>query len=339
MAIEDELQFTKPEFDINNVEETRNQIKKYLDYADVITGVSSLGQGTYENITKAGSRSFGYEITKLTSLTTGGCDTVVKLYDANTNDTQELSDDNLCKNMMKILNPVGDSASKPAIANPILSSFLPEVLPKLLHAKKMNWLHLNTKSLKTISKLKVSKPDVISIALSIASISNDFYGASWASDINEELTTRMVAREWLSIWFRSGFDQEYMNKLINNNSKKLIGSQEQIEAIALKLGSTGALCDTYELFNPFYECTGIENINYNYSKVVDIINEKLSKSNALYKNITDLIGPVSDEKGEIGTVEFDWKEAGVYGVPGEEEGGSSGGGGVGQPVDEDGGRN
>ena len=305
MAIEDELQFTKPEFDINNVEETRNQIKKYLDYADVVAGVASLGKETYENISKAGSRTFSYEITKLTSLTVNGCSTVVKLYDA---DTQELSDNDMCKDLMQVLNPVNASTSKLAVANPILSSFLPTVLPTLLHAKKMNWLHFNTKSLRTISKLKVSKIDVISIALSIASISNDFYGASWASDINEELTTRMVAREWLSLWFRSGFNQDYMNKLINNNSKEIIGRKEQIEAIALKLGSTGALCDTYEFFNPFYTCTGIESINYNYDKTVDIITEKLAKSNALYNNITKFTGPISNEKGQIGTIDFDWKD-------------------------------
>ncbi len=161
MAIEDELQFTKLEFDINNVEETRNQIKKYLDYADVITGLQSLGKGTYENLTKAGTRTFSYELTKLSSLTVGGCSTVVKLYDANNQDSIELSDSDMCKNLMKVLNPVGDPASKLAVTNPILSSFLPEVLPKLLHAKRMNWLHFNTKSLRTISKLKVSKPDVI----------------------------------------------------------------------------------------------------------------------------------------------------------------------------------
>jgi len=306
MAIEDELQFTKPEFDINNVEETRNQIKKYLDYADVITGVASLGQGTYENIAKAGSRSFGYEVTKLTSLTVGGCSTVVKLYDANNQDAQELSDNDMCKNMMKVLNPVNDSASKLAIANPIISSFLPEVLPKLLHTKKMNWLHFNTKSLRTISKMKVSKPDVVSIALAIASISNDFYGASWASDINKELTTRMIAREWLDIWFRSGFNQAYMNKLINNNSKKLVGMTDQIDALTIKYGSTGVLCDTYKFFNPFYRCDGLEDMNVDRKKAKEIATAYISKSNALYRNITDLIGSVSDEKGEIGVVEFDW---------------------------------
>lgn len=306
MAIEDELQFSKPEFDINNVEETRNQIKKYLDYADSVVGVGSLASGTMENLAKAGNRTMSYNISKLTSLTVGGCDATVKLYDSNTEDTQELGDTDLCKNIMKVVNPVGDSASKLAVANPILSGFLPELLPKLVHAQKMNWLHFNTKSLRTISKMKVSKPDVVSIALSIAQISNDFYGASWASDINEEQTTRMVAREWLSIWFRSGFKQDYMNKLINNNSKKLIGLQEQIEALALKLGSTGALCDTYKFFNPFYECTGIENINYNYKKVVDIVNRKLSKSNALYRNITDLTGSLSNEKAEIGVTEINW---------------------------------
>jgi hypothetical protein len=172
----------------------------------------------------------------------------------------------------------------------------------------MNWIHFNTKSLKRISKLKVNKPDVVSIALSIAQISNDFYGASWASDINKELTTRMVAREWLNIWFRSGFNQKYMNMLINNNSIKLTGNQEQIEAIALKLGSTGALCDTYEFFNPFYECTGIENINYDYDKVITIITDKLSKANALYRNIVGLTGSLSNERAEIGTVGIDWLE-------------------------------
>jgi len=308
MDIEDELQFTKPEFDIDNVEQTRNQVKKYLDYAESVVSIASLGKGAHESLVKAGSRTMSYSFAKLTSLTVGGCGAVVKLYDADTDDTVELSDSDLCTNMMKVINPVGDSASKLAIANPIMSGFLPELLPKLIHAQKMNWLHFNTKSLRTISKMKVGKPDVISIALSIAQISNDFYGASWASDINEELTTRMVAREWLNIHFRSGFNQEYKNKLINNNSVTLTGTSNQVEAIALKLGSTGALCDTYEFFNPFYECTGIENINYNHEKVLSIISDKLSKSNALYTNIIGLTGSISNEKSEIGVIEIDWIE-------------------------------
>lgn len=308
MEIEDELQFSKPSFDLDNVEQTRNQVKKYLDYAEGVMSVASLGKGTHENLAKAGGRTMSYNFAKLTSLTVGGCDAVVKLYDADTGDTIELSDDDLCKNMMKIINPVGDSTSKLAIANPIMSGFLPELLPKLIHAQKMNWLHFNTKSLRTISKMKVSKPDVISIALSIAQIANDFGGAYWASTVNEELTTRMVAREWLNLWFRSGLNQAYMNKLINNNTETLTGTSNQVEAIALKLGATGALCDTYEFFNPFYECTGIENINYNHEKVISIINEKLSKSSAIYKNITALTGSISNEESEIGVIEIDWIE-------------------------------
>lgn len=308
MEVEDELQFSKPSFDLENVEQTRNQIKKYLTYAESVMSIASLGKGTHENLTKSGGRTMSYNFAKLTSLTVGGCDAVVKLYDADTGDTLELSDNDLCKNMISVLNPVGDSTSKLAIANPIMSSFLPELLPKLIHAQKMNWLHFNTKSLRTISKMKVSKPDVISIALSIAQIANDFGGAYWASTVNEELTTRMVAREWLSLWYRSGTNQAYMNKLINNNSVSLKGTSSQVEAIALKLGSTGALCDTYEFFNPFYECTGIENINYDHEKAMSIIREKLSKSSELYKSITKLTGSNSNESAEIGVIELDWVE-------------------------------
>ncbi len=333
MEIEDEWQFTKSKYDINNVEEVRNEIKKYLDYADTVISLSSLGESTFDTFEKAGKRSISYNISKLTSLTVSGCDAVVKLYDANTDDTIELSNNNICKEYVKITNPTGDSN----ILSPIITTFATDVLPDIVKLHKMNFLKMGLSgNIKTLTKYKFKSPDYKAVIISLLKIGNDFYGASWASDINEELTTRMVAREWLNIWFRSGFDQSYMNRLINNNSKKLIGTKDQIEAITLKLGSTGALCDTYEFFNPFYECTGIENINYNYDKVVDIINEKLSKSNALYRNITSLTGSISDEKGEIGVVEIDWIKDGNLsdyteegGQPFEVEGGSNGGGGSG----------
>ncbi len=306
MSIEDELKFTQPKFDLENAEKTRNQIQKYLDYANAIIGLASLGEGTFNAITKAGAKTFSYEITTLTSLTIGGCDAVVKIYGSDKIEEITSSSHDLCKNIVNILNPTNEPESKLAAINPILSGFLPTILPRLLHATKMNWVNPNIKSLRTISRLKLANPDVISIALSIASLPTDTYAASWASSINEEITTRMVAREWLSSWFRSGFDQKYMNKLINNNTKELVGMKQQTEAIALKLGSTGAMCDTYEFFNPFYVCTGIENINYNYEKTVDIINDKLYKSNALFRKITALIGPVYNEKGVIGRIEYDW---------------------------------
>ena len=118
MAIENEL--ATQEFDISKVEEQRDRYKKYLDYADSVVNITSLGKGAYDQLSKAGTRTMSYELTQLSSLTVSGCDAVVKLYDVNTSDTQELGDANLCKNMMKVLNPVGDSTSKLAIANPIL---------------------------------------------------------------------------------------------------------------------------------------------------------------------------------------------------------------------------
>ena len=305
MAIEDELQFTKPEFDLNNVEETRDNLKKYIDYADALNSIISLGKDTYENILEAGDKSYSYELLSLSSLSIGGCDAVVKLYNADGSDAQTLNDTDICKNIMKILNPVDDSSSALAVTNPILSSFLPSVLPTLLKTRKMNWLNFDTKSLRTISKVELDKPDVISIALSILNMSNDLYGSYWASDINEELSTRMIAREWLSVLFRSGLDQNYMNKLINDNSSKLITKKDQIEAIALKLGSTGALCDLYDFFIPFYECTGIENINYNYNEVEKIIDEKTLKLSSIYTNLLELVGPITDEEGGVGIIQIE----------------------------------
>ena len=314
MAIEDELQFTKPEFNLDNLEETHDKIQKYLDYADVVTGVSSLGAGAYSSISKAGTRSFGYELAELSSVTVGGCSAVVKLYDTEDSTVvdETLETDDLCTNIVKVLNPAGDSTSAFAAANPVMSSFLPEVFPKLLHAKKMNWIQLNTKSLKSISKLKVAKPDILSIATSIASISNDFYGAYSASEINKELTTRMVAREWLNIWFRSAGDQAYMNMLINDNKTKLVGRIAQIEALGAKWGSSGVLCDTYKFFNPFYDCTGAEHMNFDTAQADSIAGRYLAKSNDLYRNVASLTGPISDEEGEIGVIEINWDEEQLY---------------------------
>lgn len=294
------------DFDISKVEEERDRYKKYLDYAESVVSIASLGKGTFDNLSKAGTRTISYEISQLTSLTVGGCSAAVRLYDVNTNDSVELPDTDLCKNMMKVLNPVGDSTSKLAIANPILSGFLPQLLPKLVHLHKMNWLHFNTKSLRNLSKASIKKPDLISIGLSIAQIANDSAGAYRASNINQELTTRLVAKEWLSIWFRSGFKQEYMNKLINDNAITLIGKTAQIEAIALKWGTSDAFCDAYKFFNPFVDCSGIENINYDLAKVNNIINEYLSKSNLLYSNIVQLTGSLSNENSEIGVISVDW---------------------------------
>lgn len=305
MAIENEL--ATQEFDISKVEEQRDRYKKYLDYADSVVNITSLGKGAYDQLSKAGTRTMSYELTHLSSLTVSGCDAVVKLYDVNTSDEEQLGDANLCKNMMKVLNPVGDPTSKLAIANPILSGFLPEALPVIMRYKQMNWLHFNTKSLRNLSKAKVSKPNLISIGISIASIANDSAGAYRASNINKELTTRLVAQEWLSVWFRSGFKQEYVNKLINNNATSLVGNRAQIEAIALNFGTSGALCDAYKFFNPFVDCTGIENVNYDYDKAAEIINRYLAKSNALYRNFAEMTGPISDGNAQIGVIEIAWK--------------------------------
>ena len=305
MAIENDL--ATQEFDIAKVEEERDRYKKYLDYADSIVSLSSLGKGAYGQLAKAGTRTMSYELTNLTSLTISGCDAVVKLTNADSSDSIELADDDLCKNMMKVLNPVGDSTSKLAVANPILSGFLPEALPIIMRYKQMNWLHFDTKTLRALGKVNVSKPNLIALGISMASIVNDSAGAYRASNINNELTTRLVAQEWLSIWFRSGFKQEYINKLINNNSTELVGNQAQIEAIALNYGTSGAYCEALQFFNPFVDCSGIENINYDYQKVADIINEKLTKSNALYRNIGELTGSFSDSEANIGVIDISWK--------------------------------
>jgi hypothetical protein len=305
MAIENEL--ATQEFDINKIEEERDRYKKYLDYADSLLSISSLGAGAYEQLAKAGTRSMSYELTQLSSLTANGCSAVINLYDSSTTQSEQLGDSDLCNNMMKILNPVGSDTSKLAVVNPILSSFLPEALPVIMKYKKMNWLHFDTKSLRALSKAGVSKPDLISLGLSLANIANDSAGAYRASNINQELTTRLVAQEWLSLWFRSGFKQEYMNSLINNNATSLVGNKAQIEAIALKFGTSSAYCDAKKFFNPFVDCTGIENINYDYQKVADIINNYLAKSNALYRNIGELTGPLSDEEGTIGVIDIGWK--------------------------------
>ena len=304
MAMENDL--ATQEFDINKVEQERDRYKKYLDYADSLVSISSLGSGAYEQLSKAGTRTMSYELTHLTSLTASGCDAVVKLTNADSNDSVTLSDDDICKNMMKVLNPVGDSTSKLAVANPILSGFLPEALPIIMRYKKMNWLHFDTKTIRSLSKVHVSKPSLVSLGISMAGIFNDSAGAYRASNINRELTTRLVAQEWLSIWFRSGFKQEYMNQLINNNSTKLKGNREQIEAIALKFGNSSAYCDAKKFFNPFVDCSGKKNINYDYQKVADIINEKLTKSNALYKNLGSLTGSMSNDTGEIGVISIGW---------------------------------
>jgi len=247
--------------------------------------------------------------------------------------------------MMKILNPVDDSTSKLAVVNPILSGFIPEMLPHAMKLYKMNFLKTN--AIKTISKYNIGKPDYVSLGLSIIKIVNDSHGAYRASNVNEELITRLVAQEWLSIWFRSGFNQDYMNKLINNNSVKLTDRKAQIEAIALKFGSSGALCDAYKFFNPFHRCEGIENINYDYDRTIAIIDEKLSKSNALYRNIAELTGSFSNEKAKIGIIEFDWiKDSNLSDyntsettTPGEEVVGGSLSGGYGTPGVISGGRN
>jgi hypothetical protein len=300
MAIEDELQFSIPTFNKNNIAQTREKIKKYLDYTDAIQGIISLEKNTYKNLEKAQTQSFSYNMTQLTSLSINDCSTAVKLYDA-----QEFNDNSVCKSLIKIFNPTGHSSDKLLKSNPILSSFLLKVLPQLLNAKNMNWKSLDSKPLKTISKLKVSSSDINSIASAITNASNEIYGTLSSSDINKDIVTRILARKWLSIKFRSGFKQDYMNILINNNSIKLKVKKEQIEALALKMKLQGRLCGAYKSFIPSYECTGAENISYDYNKVVNIINKKLLKSNALYKNIIDSIGSVSDEKGNIGTAMFD----------------------------------
>ena len=121
----------------------------------------------------------------------------------------------------------------------------------------MNWLHADSKTLKRLAKTKVAKPDLISIGLSIAHIANDSYGAYKASNITQEHTTRLIARQWLQTWFRSGFNLEYMNKLINNNDTQLAGRGAQIEALADKYASTDALCDAWQFFNKFADCSVI----------------------------------------------------------------------------------
>ena len=306
MAIENDL--ATQEFDINKVEEERDRYKMYIDYADSLVNISSLGKDAYGNLLKAGTRTMSYELTQLTSLTVSGCDAVVKLNNTETNDSISLASNDICTNMMKVLNPVNDSADKLAVANPILSSFLPSALPVIMKYKKMNWLHFDTKSLRALTKAPISKPNLVSIGIAIAGIVNDSAGAYRASNINKELTTRLIAQEWLSVWYRSGFSTAYMNKLINDNQTQLIGNRSQIEAIALKFGTSGALCDAYKFFNPFVDCSTIEHINYDYNKVVDITSSYLAEANALYKSFGDLTGPISDQEGNIGVIDINWSE-------------------------------
>jgi len=117
-----------------------------------------------------------------------------------------------------------------------------------------------------------------------------------------------VAHEWLSLNFRSGFNEEYMNKLINNNKTNLTNITQQIEALAQKFGTSNTLCESHLfgwIVDPKLGQDRCNYIDYNYNEVMDIININMHKANAIYRNIINLIGPVSNEKSEIGAINID----------------------------------
>lgn len=314
MEIQDELLFSTNKFDIDNVEGDHDQIKKYLDLADAVISLGLTYEAGAEIAKKAGSRTFGYELTKITSLTISGCDAIVKFYKLNETTGEYSEDDDsiddqrngLCQSVMSILNPVNEPESKLAITNPVLIGIMPDLLPKLTHALKMKNLKTVGSNISFISKQNIPKMNLVALSISVSQIMNDYGHAYWASRVNEELTSHIIAKEWLSAWFRSGANAEYMNFLINDNKEKLVGMDEQINALALKFGSSGFLCEAYNFFNPFYKCTGLEHINYDHDKVKEIITDYLAKSNAVFRNLVDDLGPVSDENNEIGISTIDW---------------------------------
>ncbi len=302
MNIEDDVIFGNPKYNLENIEEAHDEFKKYIDYAEVVSSLASIGKDTHKIISTAGSRTFGFNIARLTTLSVDNCEASVKI-----DGLTEQKDNSICKSMMKVLNPFDKSSVYSNTVSSTLSSVLPKVIPDLVKWQKMHWLKPNIKTLKSFSKIKMGVPYSY-IATSIAGILNDIWATSSVSNSAEKINTRMIAREWLSIWYRSGFKPNYMNKLINNNTKKLVGRDAQIKALAVKLGSTGALCEAYRLITgTLDECSNTaENINYNHNEVLNTTYEKMVKAGALYKNIMEFVGPVSNEKGEIGTVEINW---------------------------------
>ena len=82
MDIEDDIVLR--DFDVNDLENDHDWVKKYIDYAETATSVTSLGSSVSKNLAKAGTRTISYELTQLSALTINGCSAVVKLYDANT---------------------------------------------------------------------------------------------------------------------------------------------------------------------------------------------------------------------------------------------------------------
>ncbi len=201
--------------------------------------------------------------------------------------TEEYSEDGstddeengLCQSIMSVLNPANEPESKLAITNPVLIGIMPDLLPQMIRTLKMNNLKTVGSNIRFLSTQKVPKMNLVALAISISQIINDYGHAYWASSVNNELTSHLIAREWLSAWFRSGANPQYMNFLINDNKEKLIGMDEQINALALKFGSSGFLCDAYNFFNPFYKCTGLEHINYDHDKVKEIITHRLDLKN------------------------------------------------------------
>lgn len=304
MARELDIEFELSAKEINDIENDHDFAKKYLDYADAIISVSSLASSTYDLASKAGTRTFAYELTNLAALTLDGCNATVKIYEAG-GSSNAVNNDALCSTVIGITNPFGKTNSSLDAISPILSDFLPKALPEIMRNYKLGYLTKNGKKIFTSS---YSKADYAALTVSILKIANDSYGAYRGSAVNSELSSRIIAKEWLSAWFRSGFDRVFMSKEVDNGNVNLTDTTSQIEALARKYANSGAICDfTSWITIDFVTCenTAYE-LNYDINLVISIISQNLAKSNALYKNISPLIGSISNDKGEIGVFDIDW---------------------------------
>lgn len=154
---------------IDDIEEQRNIANHYIKLAQGVLTVLSLNEnGTLVNLSKeAGVNSIKYSLTKLTSLTISGCEAIVKIYDGK-GEVLEKKDNGFCTNMISILNPLDGDAK---FLNPILSNFLPSVLPDIIKGFEFKWSNI-----KSLYKLKIEPPSVGNILLSGLGITNDLIG-------------------------------------------------------------------------------------------------------------------------------------------------------------------
>ncbi len=283
---------------LNSVESKHDFVKKWLDYTDTALSLYSLSDAIYGMSKKAGASTIKYQLTELSAIGVGSCSGMVKLYNANGVEIESDSTLGFC-NAMLALTPL-------TVDDGLVSDFLTKALPELMYANQWN---VGLKGALWSKHINWNKADYASIALSVAKIGTDSFGAIAASYTNETMTDKLIARIWLQAHFASGFDKDYRAKLLTENSelKTFATQDDEIEYLARKYGTTGAICDMYKFLNPLFDTNNCS-INYDIDNVKAMISDYLAKAKTEYANIESKVGYISDKNAVLGILDLTFRD-------------------------------